>query len=95
MSSTVNIKKSSFYDVLRPWLGDGLLTSEGEKWHLHRKLLTPAFHFQILDSFMEVFSTKSQILVETLENEANGHVFDVYPYINRCALDIICGKFNI
>lgn len=30
MNSVVNIKKSSFYDTLRPWLGDGLLTSSGK-----------------------------------------------------------------
>ncbi|KRT82267.1 cytochrome P450, partial [Oryctes borbonicus] len=72
-----------------PWLGDGLLTSTGSKWHRHRKLLTPAFHFKILESFMDVFTEKSQMLVDILAKEANGKAFNVYPYITRCALDII------
>ncbi|KAK7863480.1 hypothetical protein R5R35_010516 [Gryllus longicercus] len=91
LRSTVNIQKGYVYSFLKPWLGTGLLTSSGAKWHSHRKLITPAFHFNILDSFVEVFADKSEILVSRLEKEVgNSKGFDVYPYITRCALDIIC-----
>lgn len=66
----------------------------GEKWHRHRKLLTPTFHFKILETFMDVFVEKSEILVNVLEKEANGKPFNIFPYITRCALDIICGKYK-
>ena len=39
---------------LMPWLGSGLGTSNGGKWHSRRKLLTPAFHFKLLESFLDV-----------------------------------------
>jgi hypothetical protein len=55
-------------------------------------MITPAFHFKILDSFVEVFSEKSKILVRKLQKEVRYQGFDIYPYITKCALDIICGK---
>jgi cytochrome P450 len=64
----------------------------GQKWHTHRKIITPTFHFSILDSFLDVFSEKSKILVSKLRKEVGAEGFDVFPYITHCALDIICGE---
>ena len=41
------------YQFLVPWLGEGILISEGQKWHNRRKMLTASFHYSILDSFRE------------------------------------------
>ncbi|KAF2894416.1 hypothetical protein ILUMI_11756, partial [Ignelater luminosus] len=40
-----------------------------EKWKKHRKILTPAFHFQILEQFVDTFQSNSNILVEKLKKE--------------------------
>ncbi|KDR12227.1 cytochrome P450 4C1-like isoform X2 [Zootermopsis nevadensis] len=90
LNSIRHLDKPFAYKFLRPWLGTGLLTSSGQKWHTHRKMITPTFHFKILDNFVEVFSEKSKILVTKLQKEVGSQGFDVYPYITRCALDIIC-----
>ncbi|KAJ4433395.1 Cytochrome P450 4C1, partial [Periplaneta americana] len=90
LNSTKHLDKSMTYRFLHTWLGTGLLTSTGQKWHIHRKMITPTFHFKILENFMEIFSEKSEILVKKLEKEIGSQGFDVYPYITRCALDIIC-----
>ncbi|XP_069699701.1 cytochrome P450 4C1-like [Periplaneta americana] len=90
MSSSRHLQKTFAYDFMYPWIGTGLLTSTGQKWHTHRKMITPTFHFKILDSFVEVFAEKSEILVDKLQKEVGSQGFDVYPYITRCALDIIC-----
>ncbi|XP_046392776.1 cytochrome P450 4c3 isoform X2 [Ischnura elegans] len=91
LSSNKHIDKSPDYDYLHPWLGTGLLTSAGKKWHSRRKILTPAFHFRILDDFIDVFWEQSQVLVSKLEKEAKtGAAFDLFPYITLCTLDIIC-----
>ncbi|TMS35142.1 hypothetical protein L596_002602 [Steinernema carpocapsae] len=85
------ITKGTEYNILIPWLGTGLLISTGSKWHSRRKLLTPAFHFSILNSFLKVHDDESRILVNQLEKHAeSGEEFDIFPYIKRCALDIIC-----
>ncbi|CAG2061343.1 unnamed protein product [Timema podura] len=62
----------------------------GTKWHSHRKMITPTFHFKILENFQEVFVEKSEIMLKKLRPNAHGRVFDIYPFITRCALDIIC-----
>nr|XP_022915869.1 cytochrome P450 4C1-like [Onthophagus taurus] len=90
MSSSVQIRKGSRYRFVKRWLGDGLLLSDGAKWHQRRKLITPTFHFKILENFMDVFSENSNILIDHLETKCDGVGFDVYPYITHCTLDIIC-----
>jgi cytochrome P450 len=62
------------------------------KWHSHRKILTTSFHFKILEDFVQVFSANSEILVQKLQQQVGRDHFDVHPYINKCALDIICGQ---
>ncbi|XP_039277042.1 cytochrome P450 4c3 [Nilaparvata lugens] len=90
MGSIKHIEKSQEYYYLHPWLGTGLLTSTGLKWHKRRKILTPAFHFRILDDFIEVFREQSDILVEKLEKEVDKNAFNVFPYITSCTLDVVC-----
>jgi cytochrome P450 family 4 len=67
---------------------------EGSKWHKRRKMLTPTFHFKILEEFIHVFNEQSAVLVEKL-NEKVGHEFDIFPFITRCTLDVICGKYSL
>src|SRR5688572_8115943 len=43
-----NYAKSISYDILRMFLGNGLLTSEGDFWKKQRRLISPAFHHKKL-----------------------------------------------
>ncbi|MDK2413701.1 cytochrome P450, partial [Aphanizomenon sp. 202] len=52
--------------------------------------LTPAFHFKILEDFVEVFNQQSSVMVQRLQKKADGNTFDIFPYITLCTLDIIC-----
>ena len=46
-----------------PWLGDGLLLSKGNKWARNRRLLTPAFHFDILKPYIDIYNDSCDTLV--------------------------------
>ncbi|KPJ20405.1 Cytochrome P450 4d2 [Papilio machaon] len=82
------ITKGRSYSFLRAWLGDGLLTSTGAKWRSHRKFLTPAFHFNILQNFIPVFWKNEQILRDNLMTSADGDTdVNIFPLIALAALD--------
>ena len=57
-------------------------------------MLTPTFHFNVLQGYQDVFSVQAEVLTKQLMKET-GKFFDVFPYIKRCALDIICGLKKI
>ncbi|XP_031345431.1 cytochrome P450 4c3-like [Photinus pyralis] len=90
LGSQTIIDKSYEYNYFHDWLGTGLLTSTGQKWKSRRKLLTPAFHFQILEKYVDVFNKQSNILVEKLKERVDAGPFDIFPYVALCTLDIIC-----
>ncbi|KAL7733198.1 hypothetical protein ACLKA6_004710 [Drosophila palustris] len=90
LASQEHLVKHPVYKVLGQWLGNGLLLSDGKVWHQRRKIITPTFHFSILEQFVEVFDQQSNICIQRLEQKADGKTtFDVYPFICLAALDII------
>nr|CAI5850397.1 unnamed protein product [Callosobruchus analis] len=90
LSSTKIISKAYQYDFFHEWLGTGLLTSTGMKWKKRRRMLTPSFHFSILENFMDVFETVGDVFVERLQKEVGKPSVDIYPLVSLCTLDIIC-----
>ncbi|XP_046641989.1 cytochrome P450 4C1-like isoform X2 [Daphnia pulicaria] len=95
LSSQKTIDKGTSYSELIPWLGQGLLISSGDLWRSRRKLLTPAFHFSILNTFVEVFNEQSRVLCgiigDICQSFADGKSeMDVYPFLAKCSLDVIC-----
>lgn len=92
MVSSKHIKKGPLYTFLTQWLGYGLLTNFGPSWHHRRKLLTPAFHFKILDEFGPLLQNHAQRLVDNLADlvaKTKGPV-DVVPPVSKATLGSIC-----
>ncbi|XP_052239681.1 cytochrome P450 4A2-like isoform X2 [Dreissena polymorpha] len=82
------------YRMFAAWAGEGLLTSNGKKWERNRRLLTPAFHFDILKSYVNVYNTTTSIFMDKIgQATSDGKSVDVYPYISRATLDTMlrCG----
>ncbi|KAG5670295.1 hypothetical protein PVAND_000571 [Polypedilum vanderplanki] len=89
LSSQKLIDKSDGYDNISNWLGNGLLMSTGAKWHQRRKIITPTFHFKILEEFVEIMNKHGNVFVKKLK-KYNGRPIDVFPLVSLYALDVIC-----
>lgn len=55
-------------------------------------MITPTFHFAILNDFLEIMNEQGGILLEKLEKHVDKEPFNIFTDITLCALDIICGK---
>jgi cytochrome P450 family 4 subfamily V len=90
LQSTTVVDKSYEYRVFEPLLGEGLVTSRRPKWNYRRKLLTPAFHFRILNDFLPVMNQEATKLVKKLNNVKYTRSFELSSVIALCTLDTIC-----
>jgi len=91
-SITTNSKctaKSSQYSFLHAAVGEGLLFSNGQKWFNRRRIITPTFHFKILEQFFEIFQKQNRKLVEKIKSEPNGKPFNIFPIITSSVLNTI------
>lgn len=64
--------------------------SSGTKWVQRRKLLTPAFHFKILEQFVEIFDRQSRHLIRNLQRYDQSDKVEMFPLVTNYALDVIC-----
>lgn len=67
----------------------------GEMWKHHRKCLNPTMHFKIVNTYYPTFNKWCQELVEQLAERANnGTSFDMFDYLDRTTLSMICGEME-
>ena len=48
-------------------MGDGLALSSGDKWARNRRLLTPAFHFDVLKPYVVVKNRATELLIVNIQ----------------------------
>ncbi|CAN7992536.1 unnamed protein product, partial [Ixodes pacificus] len=93
LTSSVNHKKPFLYHFIAPWLGPlNILVATGEAWRFKRKLMTPAFHFRVLDNYMRIFNENGDLLVKHLcsvVDTAPDEPIRLFKSTQRCAMDII------
>jgi cytochrome P450 family 4 subfamily B polypeptide 1 len=49
--------------MLIPWLGEGILVSNGQRWARTRRLVTPSFHFDMLRLYMRAYNDAADVLL--------------------------------
>jgi cytochrome P450 len=84
-----NYRRSPFHDRLKVFLGEGLVTSEGELWQRQRRLLQPAFRAERIRRFVEGMGAAAVELAGRWEAAAGaGRVLDVSQEMSDLALGI-------
>lgn len=90
LGSRLNYTKGIMYKNIIPWLGTGLLTSAGHKWRTMRKIITPTFHFSILQGYVGIFNRNTEIMMDLIKNHKNKKDCDLTNFVTYCALDNVC-----
>lgn len=85
----INYRKHSAYDKIRPLVGDGLLTSEGESWLKNRRLAQPVFHRQRIGTFAEMMTEETLNMMERWRRFKPKEPFDLLPEMMRLTLTVV------
>ncbi|XP_068612686.1 cytochrome P450 4F3 [Brachionichthys hirsutus] len=85
----ITVKDELVYGHLRPWLGQSLLLSSGEAWSRKRRLLTPAFHFDVLRSHVETFNSSADTMHVKWRRmaAADGPDIEMFHHVTLMTLD--------
>ena len=82
-----NYLKSSIQTVdLVKYVGEGLLTSEGEKWKKQRKMMQPSFHKKQIQNLLS--GMHETIMAEFFKIETDKTI-DIFPILNDLAFKIV------
>ncbi len=89
--------RHTFYDkntfdfrLLKPVLGNGLLTSDGQTWLRQRRMMQPAFHRQRLAAVASVVTAEADAMCARWTLAVRGGSrLDVAAEMNRLTLDVV------
>jgi cytochrome P450 len=85
-----NYVKSFGYEVLKTFLGEGLLTSEGDFWKKQRRLAQPAFHRKSVENLIYTMTEESLAISTKWEaRQKAGEAFDVGADMMEFAMKVV------
>lgn len=90
--NNANYRKSPNYEKMKIFLGEGLLTSEGDFWRRQRRIAQPAFHRQRLAALAERVAAAADTAVERLRGtvrRGGPASIDVASEMMRLSLDAV------
>ena len=71
---------------LAKYIGKGILTSEGEFWRMHRKMIQPAFHRERLHGLL---GRMLQVIRSELSDLPQSAPIDIYPRMSDLAFQVV------
>uniref|UniRef100_L7M3S4 Putative cytochrome p450 4v2 n=1 Tax=Rhipicephalus pulchellus TaxID=72859 RepID=L7M3S4_RHIPC len=88
LTNSQNLNKAFLYEMMKPWIGNGILMIEKGKWRSRRKVLTPAFHFRVLDDYAPIMNRRAREMITRLDTMGTDF-FDVEPVVRFAAFAIL------
>jgi cytochrome P450 len=90
LDNAANYRKSELTRrLLEPGLGRGLLTSEGETWRRHRRIMAPAFDRRSIESYAPIITAVAGDLLADWDALPEASEIDVGAAMMRTTLHII------
>ena len=90
LDNAANYRKSELTRrLLEPGLGRGLLTSEGETWRRHRRIMAPAFDRRSIESYAPVITAVTRDLLTRWDALPDASELDVGAAMMHTTLHII------
>jgi cytochrome P450 len=90
ITNAANYKKGWVHDKLKPLIGDGVFTSNGEAWRKQRRTMQPQFHRDVIRSLV---ASMIDTIGETIERwrpiAERGEVMDLFPELSRMTVDVV------
>lgn len=81
-----NYNKSFAYDGLKEFLGDGLLTAEGDRWLRNRRVLQPGFH---RDEIRNMKTTMQELIKGKISNLPSQISIELQPFLLEWTRDVL------
>jgi cytokinin trans-hydroxylase len=86
-------KSQMMLKFIMPVIGKGLVTTDGEEWALHRRIVNPAFHHEKLKAMVIPMEKSASSMADEWEKkvrDGGGNVeLEVGDYMTRVTADII------
>ena len=85
-----NYIKGPRMDFLKPLVGEGLITSEGDYWRRQRRLIQPAFHRKQIAEMADIMVQRTEKMLASWEiRDAKKQSIDLSNAVMRLTLDIV------
>ncbi|KAG3283090.1 cytochrome P450 4A11-like [Ictidomys tridecemlineatus] len=82
-------KSHNTYRIVAPWIGYGLLLLNGETWFQHRRMLTPAFHYDILKPYVGIMADSVRVMLDKWEQLIGQNSLEIFQHVSLMTLDTI------
>ena len=93
VNNAKNYEKDKYQNrLVKPGLGTGLFTTEGEKWRTQRKAMSALFTTRMTQSYSATFHVESKKILEDTLKQNVGKTVDLAPIVSELTLNCLNGS---